>query len=358
MQKELIKSINFKFVLKNEIILLIEPSEEYWNVEYDIVSKILDRYYGEINKFYFLGVNKRFECYTADEFLTKLSGNFQRYKNRISTIGPIIEELEAQRFEGLVLVISSKQPVDYIDFIDTEWYQRIIFIKIGNEDFEIDFEGINYYGINSIEALRDILNNPVEEIIIKGNKEFVPIIANFSEDNQFKSDILFEDGFFKIKIHTKNSFTIYLIAYCEELPSMYVKREKTIQVLKGEEERLLGENFEWFKIPEEIIPIIRAGIEKKDFKCIQCGKMHKYSTLVCPEGMMILRGFPDNTCILLKEKEYYPLSSQFAYVFENRRVITNKGEIYDWKNEEYKYIKNIEPYEEVDDEIWAIYNRT
>jgi len=136
--------------------------------------------------------------------------------------------------------------------------------------------------------------------------------------------------------------------------------------LKGDCEIINGkEEFPWFaepswdEIPEDLKSVVAAGILKTDYKCPQCNGIHRYDTLICPQGDIILKGIPLNTCILFNNDGYFLcLRERYAYSLRNnQRVVTKEGNIYDWETDRWVFLHKIKAYEEIDNGVWALFHR-
>lgn len=349
---ESILDIYFDINISIPVSVILEAGENTWTVTQDIATKLIGSIPGRLHNLYFLGNPTCYSVSIPRDFQDKGPGWFAENKGRVTLVSPILERLQNEKFNGMIVIICSTLPVDMDDWQGSEVSERILVVTTKETTL-----GCNYKEINSTsgtESITRLLDNPVKELFIKGTG-FVPLCFEVKSVK-----VVIEDGIFRLMIPPLTD-KCHIKALClEELPLLYIKREKgEVQNIKPSKERPWFELSNWQEIPQGLKPIIHAGISKQDFECPQCKKAHPYDTFVCPLGGPILQGLPLSTCILFKKEKYLSITdSLFAYPLKNnQKIVTKEGELYEWKDKLWKSINKISPYEEVDDGVWAVFNK-
>ena len=71
-----------------------------------------------------------------------------------------------------------------------------------------------------------------------------------------------------------------------------------------------------------------------------------------------MRGLPVGGCLIFSEDEYFFLMESSSYPLGNSRLLTGNGKIYKLNDEcLWEYLKDLEPYERVDDGLWGLLYR-
>jgi len=342
MQKRIL-DFYFNVNLSLPVIIILEPSEENWNKIFNITLELTKSLPGRVEKIYFLGNKKEYKVFIPQDFEIYSAEWIRENLNRPLLIGKILENLSTDNKKRIIIVINSKEIIDLRDWENSEISKWIVFFNIGEESF-IDLKRIE---------------NPIASVYIK-NSDFVPLAFEIKPEN-IKSIIDYNDGKFILKINgDSEQLEGHLKTICsDELPKLIIQRTK------GDPEEFLFQiestwfsELQWKNIPDNLLTIINSGIDKKDFKCPNCNKIHNYKTLICPEGGTILTDFPLNTVILIKNNKYLSLSDWFAYPLKNNeRIITIDGNLYDWTKGKWEKVKVIDLYEEVDNETWGLLHR-
>ncbi len=339
------------------VTLIFEAVEEHWQKIYELSNSIIESLPGRINELYFLGNSRSYPIVLAQDFIEQGPMWFSENKNRVSLLNPVFEALEKKNFKGIIVVFCSKEPCDLEDWLESEILERTLFVMLSDDEFPIHHT-LNYVeGIKGVSSILNEIENPPEQAWIEA-KGFVPLCYEIKQGG--KAEVRFEDGkFFLILTPEGERVEIHLKAISDELPVLCRKRKK------GQVEQYnIKEELPWFKdpvweeIPEDLKPVVEAGITKSSYKCNQCGEEHSYRVLICPEGGPVLKGIPMNNCILFTKQKYLALSQWYASpIKHNQMVITRKGDLYKRQGNRWIYVKKINTYEEVDHEIWALYYR-
>ena len=351
-----IMNLCFDVALSVPVVIMIEPSKDVWGKAHGKIYELLEILFGRIKGINFLGSRTSYSVPIPREFKDSGPMWFDKNRDRVSLIGHILEELEKERFRGMIVVFCSALPVDVEDWHESDLLERILFVRTAGESF-----GYRYHEIG-IEApptsIMNAIDNPVKRVFIKG-KGFVPLLCEITPKG--KVDLIYKDGEFELVLpFLEGGFKCHLKCLCKEsAPLLYVKREKGLcEPIEGKDEHPWFDEPKWEKIPERLRPVIEAGILKSEFICPQCKRAHRYDTFICPEGDIILKGMPLNTCILFRKWNYLMLSGFYAYPLkEGKRVITSEGKIYDWKGGVWEYMSEIRPYSEVDNDVWGLFIR-
>ncbi|MEW6095866.1 MAG: hypothetical protein AB1567_04985 [bacterium] len=238
----------------------------------------------------------------------------------------------------------------------SEISERLLFVRTDEEVF-----ADNYNEIDSscgIERIIELLDNPLKEFSIEG-VGFVPLC--FEVNSEKKAEVVLKDGIFSLKMPTlEERLECHIKAICQkDTPLLYIHRKGgVVQTTEGKEEKAWFDLPSWQNMQEELKPIIKAGISKKEFRCPQCDMTHKYDTLLCPQGDVILQGLPLFTCILFTKDKYLSLTDWFAYPLDdNQKIITKDGNLYCFEDNMWKFKNKISLYEKIDDEVWAVFNK-
>lgn len=339
------------------VVFLLEAPEEQdkWNRIFNTAYQLLKALPGRVNTVYFLGNRKAYNIALPDDFTRDSPGWYNENKGRVCLVNPIFDKLEKESL--LIVVICSKLPVDIEDWNDSELLERTLFVTISDKPL-----GSSYNEIDSrcpTSSIVAALNNPVKEVYIKGNG-FVPLCFELESKGKASVDYNENDGFVLKISAEEEKVQIHILAISTEFPKLYVKRNRgKEEIFEAKEENQWFSEPSWQEIDSLWQNIIDAGIKKESFTCPQCKKFHKFSTILCPEGDIILKNLPLGTCVLFKGKEWLPLSDLYAYPLkENKRVITKEGKLYDYENGIWKFKRDISPYEEVDNGMWGLFHTT
>lgn len=350
-------NLSFNIIFSSSFVIILDTSEDYWDKTRDIATKIVESFPGRIKNLYFWGNIKSYNIAIPRDFKENNSNWFDENKSRVSLITPIIEKLLRERFNGGIIIISSKIPLDLDDWQDTPIAEKIFFVKTSDNNFNCDYTVID--SKRSVEYITSLINNSVKSLCIK-EEGFIPLC--YEVKSKGRSEVIFDNGVFNLMIYpTEEKLECHIYALCEEeLPLLYIKREKgEIEIVQPAEEKSWFQIPDWQPIPKEFLPIIDSGITKQEFNCPQCNKKHPYDTFICPQGDLILKGFPLSTCILFNKERYIPISGQwFAYPLNNNQsIITKDGKLFVRQNSKWNLQKKINQYEKIDDRIWAIFHQ-
>jgi len=345
----------FKVNFSAPIALVLERSETIWERIYKVTEGLIRSLPGRIAGLYFLGNTRRYPISIPRDFTDHIPGWFMENKGRVTLINPILETLKKDGFKGMVVVIAAKLPVDIDDWLDTEVFEQILFVRMAEESFGEPYNEID--GSARIDSIMDVLENPVREVFVAG-KGFAPICYEVNPADRIK--ISYEDSEFRLKIPPHGEkLEIHLKALSEGIPRLHMIRERGAEeIVAGKEEAAWFCKQQWQRIPEKLKPVIEAGISKGYYRCPQCDEDHKYDVLFCPYGDIVLKGIPLNTCVLFTGENYLPLSEWYAYPLGNgRKLITREGNIYDWETGEWIFSHPVSLYERIDNGVWGLYHR-
>lgn len=344
-------NLRYNINLIKPIVFVLEPSENDWQLIFNRSRSLIESLPGRVNEIYILGSREAYSISIPMEFGEKASGWYRKNKGRANLIRPVFEMLSNKGFQGIVAIFCSNLPHDIDDWADSEIIKRSTFIKkeasssSSYEEIELTLE--NTQIINS-------LRNPVENLEVKGSG-FAPL--NFQLSSTGEAKIIWKEGDFKLVISPNGErLDLHLKAISYNPPKLYIKRKKGSETIDGQTEHEWFKEPEWKEINEELRPVIMKCISREDFKCPRCGKMHNFNVLICPEDDIILKDMPSNTCIIFKEGSFLSLSDFYAYPV-GEKIITRKGKIYKLRNEKWEYVKEVKPYEEVEDRVYALFNR-
>lgn len=338
-------------------VLVVEPSEDNWKDILRVSTEIIDALPGRVRRLYFLGRNERYPVRTQGDIRKGGPGWIKENAGRPLLINPVLEDLGGEDFNGVILLLSSKLPIDLDDWEDTDIIERIIFIDMGSGEIYGKYNVVNLSDV-SVQIPSLVKNDPLE-VFVSGDG-FAPVC--YSIESCKSSSVLFEEGKFVIKIEpSSENLKIHLAAICDDnsYPELNIKRQKSFKIEKiafKPENPWFKEK--WNKIPDNLRSIIRSCISSEHFICPQCKRKHESDTLTCPEGGPILRGLPVGGCLIFSEDEYFFLMESSSYPLGNSRLLTGNGKIYKLNDEcLWEYLKDLEPYERVDDGLWGLLYR-
>lgn len=350
-------NLYFNLSLSTPLALVLEPSEDNdtWKKIHSIADKLIQSLPGRIEGIYFLGNTKCYPVPAPGDFRNHSPEWFNKNKGRVSLIGPILERLEKKDFKGTLAVICTASPVDADDWIRTEVRKRILFVRTQTHPFNIGFNEV--YGLPGTGPVVEALENHPEEITVKG-PGFVPV--RWEIDPKMEVSVVYQDGSFRLKIIPDGErMELHIKAICGEiLPSLFIERVRgdAQSHVAAKEEQPWFKEPEWKAIPQDIMPVIKAGLEKGDYTCPQCGREHRYNTLLCPEGDLVLRGMPLDTFLVFKNGTFLTLSELYALPLRDKtKIIIREGDMYEWQGGEWVSIGRARPFDEVDDGVWGLF---
>lgn len=360
------KIMHLKYDINYEypIILILEANieKDVWNRIFSIANEIVKSFPGKVTEAYFLANRKPYSIQHSTSFEKNCTGWKSENEGRVALLNPILEKLQEENFNGLIVVITSKIPVDIEDWIEDEFIRQTVFITV-NTELPDDYEDIVQLRAEcDIGFITDELKNQVQEVWIEGDG-FVPLAYDIKQGGTLK--VNFENGKFYLSIYpqsTDKHLELHLKSLSITIPVLHLKRKKGGETIyKPERERQWIEEPRWQNLDmldNDARRVILAGIEKKDYVCPQCGNTHKYDTLICPEGGPVLKGIPHNVCVLFNKDKYMSFSpNMFAFPLSGNRVITKDGNLFEWNNGKWLKLGEVEPYQEVDNEMWALLHR-
>lgn len=353
--QEGILDLQFRVGLSIPLVLVLEPSEDTWDRVYSIGDGLVQSLPGRIEQLYFLGNVQNYSVAIPRDFRDRIPGWFSENKGRVTLIGPILEKLEREGYSGMVVIICTMPPVDVGDWLDTAVIDRTIFVRVGEKHFDADLKQVD--SSLPLERIIEAFDSPAYEISVEG-LGFCPLW--YKTEPEMAVHIIYEQGGFSLKIPSPDRrLDLHLKALCPRgAPSLSIKRRNGWnEVIRGEREHPRFNAPEWEEIPESVRPVIAAGITRTSYLCTYCGAQHDSETFLCPQGDMILRGMPLNTCLLLTKKKYFPLTSWYAYPLNRgSMIITRKGELYRLNDGQWNPLHRVNPFEEIDDGLWGLFH--
>ena len=340
--------------LTTPLVLVLEPSPVLWEDIMKVSAEIIDSFPGRVNRVYFPGQKEHEAIRTSGDLRRDGPRCLSRGRNRPLLINPVLEKLNEEKFTGIIILVSSRVPIDIEDWEGTDVPERLVFINMGDGDIEGPYRVIGRSNINL--QISPLLNNEPTEVFVSGDG-FVPL--RYSVEPFRSSEIVFRDGDFILNIEPSSEpLKIHLAAICKDkVPELNIRRQRgSLTERVGFKEERPWFDQKWNKIPDDLRDIIRSATEKRDFKCPSCGEKHAFDTMTCPSGDLILRGLPAGRCILFRGDEYISLADAHAYPLEDGKIITSEGKIYRLKDDGgWEYLKDVEPYERVDDDLFGLF---
>jgi len=338
------------------VVPVLEPSEDKWGAILRVLMDIIDVLPGRIRRLYFLGRNKRYPVRTGVDIKRDGPGWLRENTSRPLLINPVLEDLGGEDFNGIVLLFSSRLPVDMEDWAGTDVTDRIIFVNTGDGEIGGGYSVVDLSDV-PVQISSLTKNDPVE-VFVSGNG-FAPVYHSIEPCRP--SSVIFDNGRFVLKIEpSSENLRIHLAAVCSKgsYPELNLKRQKgTIDKREFKPEKPWFRE-KWNKIPDHLRGIIESCINAEQFVCPHCGGKHNFDTLTCPSGGLILGGLPAGGTLIFRGDEYISLTESYSYPLGNRRLLTRDGKIYRLNDDGlWEYLKDLEPYEGVDDGLWALFYR-
>lgn len=353
-----ILNLCFPLNFKASLVLVLEPCADEWQMIYTLAADLVQTLPGQFGEVRFLGQRQSYLFFGAKDFRDKIPGWWADNKNRVSLLGPVLEDLQQQGFQGLTTVVCSKPPVDLDDWKETPALRQTLFLKVGETSFP-DYCWV--MEANKVEPrMVEALTNPPLEITVQG-QGFVPLAAAFQPPEDGSPRIFFRDGGFVMEISISSTASqLHVQALClAEAPWLRVKRAMgQIEDIAGHEESAWFQEPTWKKLTATLQPIVAAGVTRTDYLCPQCHSRHLYSELLCPEGDLVLKDLPLNTCLLFTRDAYLSLTEEL-YAFplnKGEKVIARDGRVYRALNGSWQDCGPVEPFKQVDDNVWALYH--
>ncbi|MBE2899480.1 hypothetical protein DNK57_01360 [Methanothermobacter thermautotrophicus] len=333
------------------VILVLEPSSALWADILRVATEIIDSFPGRVKRVYFLGQKEHEPVRTSGDLKRDGPRWLRRGIDRPILINPILEELKEEKFTGIIVIVSSRLPLDIEDWEGTDVPGRMIFVNMGDGEIEGPCRVIGRSNINL--EIAPLMNIEPGEVFVSGDG-FVPV--NYSVEPCRSSETVFRDGEFILNIEPSSErLKIHLAAICgDRFPELIIRRHNGTEKVSFREEKPWF-NQEWNRIPDDLREIIKSAAETGKFRCPCCGEKHDADTLICPSGDLILRGLPAGRCILFRGEEYISLTHVHAYPLEDGKIITSEGKIYRLKDDGWEYLKDVEPYERVADDLFGLF---
>ena len=335
------------------LVLVLEAQMQTWQTVLGLAAGFVERLPGRWHGLYFLGNRNFYSITLARDLREQAPAWYNANQGRVSCVGPQFEALEQQGFRGRVIIITSLSPVDLDDWLDTAVASRLLIISVGEQQFTVPAEQID--GRQGVDAILAKLEDPPYTVQIKG-PGFVPLTVDLKEGG--RAQVCETDGEFQLDITPSGErLDLHLRALSSGPPLLSVRRLKAGETSQaGDPEAPWRHEPLWQPLPQMLHPVVEAGIANRSFQCPQCGESHPPHSLMCPQGDLILKGLPLNTCILLTRTTWQSLADIFARPLSGNRLLTSTGQLYIWKKERWMMLHTIQPYEQIEDDLWAIFN--
>lgn len=343
--------------------LALEADAENWASVCARAEELIRALPGRMGSLYFLGNRKEYKVLVAGDFSRHAHDWLDENKDRASLLAPIEEALGGEAFPGRIFVLASRLPVDAVDLTGAPHRDKYLFAQLGGAPWtdeaaaELDWLDASRGAAPILAALK----NPAREIVVAG-RGFAPLRWHGGAGCEASAEFAPGEGAFRLLIRPSIEgavkFHIMALAADDEIPAMRIAREKGgIDVISGAEEPQWFDPPAWTPIPEAIRPILDAMLAGKDFECPQCGARHKSGTFLCPEGDIILKGFPLNVGILVANGHYFPLKDYYAHPL-SRALVAGDGRIYVYQNAAWVPVGDPSKLiQKVEDDVWYILHR-
>jgi hypothetical protein len=349
------QELRFELSFVQPVVLALEPSADAWPAIDALALALLQGLPGRLERIYFLGNRVPYRVILPKDFREQSPAWFNSNRGRVSCIGPLLEDLERERWNGRVVVITSQAPVDIDDWMDSAMQPALLLARTGGSAFAVEVEQVD--GSQSAGAVLARIDDPPERLELMG-PGFAPLRYQLREGGT--ATVRYADDAFALAIKPRGErLNLRVQELTAEPPTLTLWRKSgRLECLAGQPEPIPTPPPDWQPLAQTAQAVVAAGIARQPFQCMQCGADHPYTTVLCPQGGPILRGIPLNSCVLFKDVAYLALTERFAYeLADGERLITCDGMLYDWRDDRWNPLHRIEPYEEIDDGVWGLFHQ-
>lgn len=369
--------VNLHYTLRYAapLVLVLEAAPDRWQMIYNLATALMERLPGRCQKLYFLGNRNPYPVALARDLREQAPAWYSANCGRVSCVGPLIETLEQEGYAGQILIIANQCPVDLEDVRQTPvtphrdaqvpWAHdaqerppqlllaNVSVMPFTTAPFTTAIEQVD--GQHGIERVLSALEDPPRALQITA-PGFVPLGYDLREGG--RAQVHETNGEFRLDIIPSGErLDLHLRAIAEISPVLTVRRDKGgVTQVSGAAEAPWWRALLWQPLPEQLRPIVEAGIAGRAFCCPQCGESHPYDCLVCPRGDVILQGLPLNTCLLLSREGWRSLADGYAHPLGGERLLIRTGRIYTQHDGRWLPMHVLQPYEQVDDDLWALFH--
>lgn len=353
------RELDLHFALRyaQPVTLVLEAvdSDAVWRAIYDLADALVQSLPGRLSRLYFLGNRTSYPITLARDFRDQIPAWYSANRGRVSCLGPLLEDLTEDRNAGRIVVIASQRPVDLEDWPDTEMFSRLVLVQAGAAFASGEEDWVN--SRRGVEQVLAAIDDPPRLLQIKG-QDFAPLVYDLREGGQ--AVVRYEQGEFRLEITPRGErLDLHFKALAAEPPVLQIVRASGgMEQVNGQIETAWCEALSWRPLPAVLQPVVSAGMTRTPFRCPQCGESHAYDCLLCPQGDVILRGLPLNTCLLFSSGRYLVLAGWYAWPLrEAQNLLTCQGELYGGQGGGWDFLHRIEAYEQVDNGIWALFHQ-
>ena len=354
--------LRYSFSFDQPIILAIEPNadKKIWHEICELASNIINSLPGRVQEICLLGSRETHTVTTGHALRDFLPGIYQSTQGMVSCINPLLEDLQRQGYNGLVVILASKPPVDWLDWNFLPWSDRFLLITVCECTDQIKFKQVDArFGLDRVLSS---LENPPTRIEL-GRNNFAPLWYQSPCKNQVQIDF-HTTGHFGLTVDPK-AYQVDLKIHLMDIspPVLQVTRKNgDTEKWHPIQEKIYPETPQWQPVPIDLQSVVLAGITQQPFTCPQCGNLHSHDCRVCPQADLILNGLPLDTCLLFSEdgKRYLNLTSVYAYPLnEGDNLLTQDGKLYSAQPNGWKFVTTIDDYQQVDNNgSFALFHTT
>ena len=348
--------IHFETVLEHKVMPVLDGARDSWEKVMQVCIDLMDSLPGRIETVSFLGSRKQYSISLATE-LERMALDLARiHGERPALLNPVAEAHQQAKEKSILVIISEKCPIDLDDWTGDNRDRAMVFVNPGSNRW---YEGsCEIMGPDPVPDIVESVSNPPVSVLVKG-PGFFPLRVDLEHgepclEQKGNSMYLRVDG-----LEPDRRFSLRVKGLSISAPELEIERKDgTKEIVKGKHVPSWFQKEVWAPLAGDAAVIVEAGIKRTDFTCPSCGERHGYSDIFCPRSSKnLLSGIPLKSTILFREGTFLALDRNTpGYPLDNgETVITNNGRIYDWNGYEWIFSREVEPYEEVEHGIHALY---
>ena len=348
--------IYFETALEHKVRPVLDGSRDSWERVVQVCMDLMESLPGRIETVSFLGSRDHYNISLASE-LDRMARNLVRiHGDRPALLNPVAEAHQQAEEKSILVIISEKCPIDLDDWTGDNRDRAMVFVNPGSNRWHEGSREI--MGPDPVRDIVESVSNPPVSVLVQG-PGFFPLRVDAEQgevhlDQKGNSMRLSVDG-----LEPDRRFSLRVKGLAISDPELEIERgDGAREIVRGKHIPSWFQKEVWAPLAGDAAVIVEAGMKRTDFTCPFCGEEHGYTDIFCPRSSKnLLSGMPLKSTILFRDGTFLVLDGNTpGYPLDNgESVITNNGRIYDWNGYEWIFSREIEPYEEVEHGIHALY---